>query len=346
MTSSIIKAAVLALALSVQVDAAQYLLVDDFSGPNFYNNFDFITVNDPTGGFVDYQTQSAALSKGLIGYNPTAKRSYMGVDSAKVLSPVQSATNRGRASVRIESKKKYTRGMFIADLYHVPQQACGIWPAFWTVGHENYPRWGEIDIFENINENSQSLHVLHTDHSSVCTIPGNQLGTRQTSVTSSFNCDDTATTGPFGTTQSVNQGCAATTTGNGNYGSSFNANGGGIVAMEWTTKFIKMWTFPPNAVPANIKSGKPDTSTWGTPSFTTEGGNCIINDHFKDHNIVFDTTFCGNYAGQDYFWKQTSCYKNNPTKYAKCTDYVAANPAAFQQAYWIINSVKVYQWQF
>jgi len=86
-------------------------------------------VNDPTGGFVDYQTQAAALSKGLIGYNPTAKRSYMGVDSAKVLSPIQSATNRGRASIRIESKKKYTRGMFIADLYHVPQQACGVWPA-------------------------------------------------------------------------------------------------------------------------------------------------------------------------------------------------------------------------
>ncbi|KAK0100118.1 hypothetical protein ONS95_008458 [Cadophora gregata] len=127
--TSLVKAAVLALALSAQVDAAQYLLVDDFSGPNFYNNFDFITVNDPTGGFVDYQTQAAALSKGLIGYNPTAKRSYMGVDSAKVLSPVQSATNRGRASVRIESKKKYTRGMFIADLYHVPQQACGVWPA-------------------------------------------------------------------------------------------------------------------------------------------------------------------------------------------------------------------------
>ena len=42
MISSAVKAAVLALALSVQVDAAQYLLVDDFSGPNFYNNFDFM----------------------------------------------------------------------------------------------------------------------------------------------------------------------------------------------------------------------------------------------------------------------------------------------------------------
>lgn len=117
-----------------------------------------------------------------------------------------------------------------------------------------------------------------------------------------------------------------------------------MVAMEWTSKFIKMWTFAPNAVPANIKSQKPDTASWGTPSFTTEGGSCDTASHFANHNIVFDTTFCGNYAGQDYFWQQTSCYKNNPTKYASCAAYVAANPAAFAQAYWIINSVKVYQY--
>lgn len=116
--------------------------------------------------------------------------------------------------------------------------------------------------------------------------------------------------------------------------------------MEWTTHFIKMWTFAPNAVPANIVSETPDTSTWGTPSFDTENGDCTILDHFQAHSIVFDTTFCGNYAGQAYFWEQTSCYKNNPTAYPTCTDYVAANPAAFSQAYWIINSVKIYQWQF
>jgi hypothetical protein len=58
-----------------------------------------------------------------------------------------------------------------------------------------------------------------------------------------------------------------------------------------------------------------------------------MNDHFKEHNIVVDTTFCGNFAGQEYFWKQTSCYKNNPAAYPTCAQYVAAKPAAFEQAY-------------
>lgn len=105
-----------------------------------------------------------------------------------------------------------------------------------------------------------------------------------------------------------------------------------------------MWTFPPSQVPANIKSQTPDTSTWGTPSFDTENGNCTMAERFKEHSIVFDTTFCGNYAGQTYFWEQTSCYKNNPEMYPDCNSYVAKNPMAFQEAYWIVNSVKVYQY--
>lgn len=214
----------------------------------------------------------------------------------------------------------------------------------WTVNHENYPEWGEIDIFENINENTASLHTLHT--TAGCTVAANQGATRQTSTEQSYNCDDQATTGPFGTTQSQYQGCSATSTTANSYGSGFNNQGGGTVVMEWSTHFIKMWTFAPGAVPANILSETPDTSTWGLPSFDTEGGNCTMNDHFQAHNMVFDLTFCGTYAGQSYFWEQTSCYKNNPTAYATCADYVAANPSVYANAYWIINSVKVYQWQY
>jgi len=115
--------------------------------------------NDPTGGFVDYLSQSAASSRSLIGYDSTQNRVYIGVDNKNVLSTTQTGSNRGRASVRLESKKSYTHGLFIADLAHVPQQACGIWPAFWTFSNEQYPKWGEIDIYENINENSLSMSL-------------------------------------------------------------------------------------------------------------------------------------------------------------------------------------------
>ena len=114
-------------------------------------------------------------------------------------------------------------------------------------------------------------------------------------------------------------------------------------AMEWTSEVIQIWNFAHSNIPSNLKSGNPDTSTWGTPQFTTAKGSCDIDAHFKDQQVVFNTDFCGTYAGQDYFWEQTSCYKANPKMYPTCNDYVAANPAAYEDAFWTINSLKVYQ---
>jgi beta-glucanase (GH16 family) len=63
--------------------------------------------------------------------------------------------------VRLESKLKYTKGMFVADLFHMPEEACGVWPAFWTVNQvDSYPKWGEIDILENINEQTACKRTL------------------------------------------------------------------------------------------------------------------------------------------------------------------------------------------
>jgi len=114
--------------------------------------------------------------------------------------------------------------------------------------------------------------------------------------------------------------------------------------MEISSHWVKIWNFAPNEVPADITSGAPDTSTFPLPAFTTEGGDCSIPDHFGAQQIIFDTTFCGSYAGIDFFWQQTSCYKANPVASNTCAAYVAAHPQAFANAYWIINSVKVYQW--
>jgi len=57
-----------------------------------------------------------------------------------------------------------------------------------------------------------------------------------------------------------------------------------------------------------------------------------------NHNIVFDTTFCGDWAGS--VWSSdATCSALAST----CQDYVANNPGDFVDAYWLINSLKVYQ---
>lgn len=209
------------------------------------------------------------------------------------------------------------------------------------MSHINYPAQGEIDILENIHEESHTLETLHTTPG--CTVAGNQGATRQTGSQTSYNCDDSAATGPFGTSQSPSQGCAAVNDDPSSYGTPFNAQGGGVFAVEWTSDHIKIWNWARSSIPQDIALGQPNPESWKLPVFTTVGGTCDIDRHFKDHRIIFDTTFCGYWAGQSYFWQKTSCYKNDPTRFPTCVDYVASNPSVFSDAYWAINSVRVYQ---
>ncbi|KAH7114554.1 hypothetical protein B0J13DRAFT_410267, partial [Dactylonectria estremocensis] len=125
-----------------------------------------------------------------------------------------------------------------------------------------------------------------------------------------------------------------------NYGNSFNANGGGVYAMEWTSDHISIWFFARNQIPDNIKTEFLDPSGWGLPTARFTGGSgCNIDTYFMNNNLVFDTTFCGDWAGSAETWNtnlECSALSSN------CNDYVAANPAAFTEAYWLINSIKIF----
>ncbi|RDW79847.1 hypothetical protein BP6252_04485 [Coleophoma cylindrospora] len=333
--SLLLKASALALACAGTASATQqYTIQDTYTGSNFFDMFSFFTDNDPSGGLVDYKSKADALAYTVNGAaQPLIKslpnnQSYFGVDSVTDLT---NSNARGRASVRLQSNNIYNHGLFIADIAHMPASVCGTWPAFWTVGLPSstvvYPTHGEIDIIENINEQTVNLATLHTNAG--FSIGG--LSNEMTSAATTTNCDNGATN---------NAGCSATSKDTASYGSGFNAVGGGVYAMQWTSSVINVWNFHPSNVPSDITSGKPDPSTWGLPSFSSTGGSGDIDTHFIDHNMIFDTTFCGDFAGNSYLWSQTTCFSDS---YPTCNSYVAANPAMYQDAYWLVNSVKVYQ---
>ena len=75
---------------------------------------------------------------GLISTSSGSVR--FGADSQNVISP----TGPGRASVRLQSATVYNGGLFVADIAHMPGPACGIWPAYWTLGTGYWPLNGEI----------------------------------------------------------------------------------------------------------------------------------------------------------------------------------------------------------
>ncbi|KAI7135592.1 hypothetical protein KC352_g30573, partial [Hortaea werneckii] len=196
------------------------------------------------------------------------------------------------------------------------------------------PDWatnGEIDIIEGVNTGMSNSISMHTEAG--CTIAGSgQTATFQTS-----DCDHNA---------NGNSGCGSLLDGSkipNNYGEGLNNNGGGVYATEWTSEYIKHWFFPRGSIPDNIASGEPDPATWGIPTVNAQG-SCDIDSHFNNMSIIINTDFCGAWAGWVYQSQFPECPQNmSANSLDSCVDFVGNNPSYFEQAYWEINSLRVYQ---
>ncbi|KAG9727864.1 endo-1,3(4)-beta-glucanase, partial [Aureobasidium melanogenum] len=302
----------------VNLSIAGYVLQDDYNSAAFFDMFDFFTYSDPTHGFVQYIDESSAWNTGLI--SNSNDKVYIGVDHTNV-------QPNGRPSIRLTSKNAYNSGtLVILDLEHMPGNACGAWPAFWMVG-PSWPNGGEIDIIEGVNTQNHNAMTLHTADG--CSIYDNG------NFTGSLWSDDCYVNAAD---QTANEGCQITTSNYNTYGDGFNNVGGGVYAMEWTDEAISIWFFQRGSIPSNVLSANPSPdATWGKPlsQFT---GCCDIPEFFSDQQIVFDVTFCGDWAGS--VWSSDSTCS---ALSGSCTDYVANNPQAFGNAYWSINSLQVFE---
>lgn len=296
---------------------AQYTLEDVYDATNFFDQFSFFTGPDPTNGYVEYVDAETADAQQLAGY--TDGNIFMGVDY------VTANPANGRRSVRLTSNKAFTHGLFVADIAHMPGSICGTWPAFWMFG-PNWPSSGEIDMIEGVNTQTATSITLHT--SPECSV--SNWGSLESTELLSAECG----------ADGGSTGCSQATSTNQNYGDGFNDIGGGVYATEWSSDAISVWFFPRSSIPGDIASESPEPSSWGTPQakFLSGDGGCDIDSHFQNNNLVFDTTFCGDWAGS--VWDQNDeCTALAPS----CEDYVANNPGDFAESYWSVNSVKVYQ---
>lgn len=150
----------------------------------------------------------------------------------------------------------------------------------------NWPNSGEIDIIEGVNSQTANKMALHTRAGCSITNTGTFSGTIATS-----NCDVNAPGQP------ANAGCGIGSYDTATYGAGFNAVGGGVYATEWTSNAISIWFFRRGQIPGDINSGNPNPASWGRPLARFEG-SCRIDDFFRDNNIIFDVTYCGDWAGE------------------------------------------------
>jgi hypothetical protein len=303
----------LSAAAFAQLSIAGYVLEDDYM-TDFYGAFDFWNAPDPTNGFVKYVDRDTASQMGLM--NTTAGVVQWGVDTTN-------PTPEGRPSIRLTSKKIYEHGLVVLDVAHMPT-GCGTWPAFWMVGPE-WPNNGEIDILEGVNEQTNNAMTLHTGPG--CAIAdGGFSGSVETQ-----SCDVKADG------QAANAGCSIKHASENSYGAGLNSIGGGVYATQWTNDAISVWYFPRGSIPTDALGDAPDPTSWPTPDARFANSACDIQNIFNKQQIVFDTTFCGDWAGN--VWSSGSCASKAPT----CNEYVANNPSAFMDAGWTINALKVYK---
>lgn len=312
------KASFYALAASVFLRSASaaYSISESYTGSTFFDGFQIDNSPELNGGFVQYVDYNTATSSGLVQQKGDSIR--LGVDSTTT------NTNGGRKSVRATSKNRYNEGLYLFDVQHNPGGICGSFPSLWTVG-SSWPDDGEIDIIEQINLYSTNQYTLHTGKNAGCynsdDLPqgGHNIG---------LNCNQGLDNG---------FGCAIGDDRQSSFGAGFNANGGGIQAMEWTSSYIHFWFFPRNEIPSDISSGTPKPRTWGAPT-ADFGLSCSISSNFHDQQIIFMIDFCGDWVKNDW---SSSCQAQ--TGYGSCPEYVSAKPGDFQDAYWEINSVKIYK---
>lgn len=313
------------------VAASNYTLSHDYSGAAFFQGFTFDAIPDPTNGLVEYVDKATANSSSMAGLFAAGEGAphtvYLGVGGSATI-----AGQTGRRSIRVSTNQTWNHALIIADIAHMPS-ACGAWPAFWMLGSGEWPLGGEIDILEGVNDQNANIMTLHTTSGMALTNDSSSL----TGVINTGDCDVDAAN------QQKNQGCQIQDKSSvPSFGKPFNDNGGGVFSMQWTSDFIKIWFFPRNSIPTNVLSAAPNpssTGSWGKPNALfkpTQPG--AIDLHFKDLQIIFDTTYCGDWAGNA--WNaSTACSAKAPT----CEAYMATNPVELNEAYWAINSIKVFQ---
>jgi len=313
---------------TASADPAGWNLVQTYSGPNFFDQWDFWTSADPTHGTVSYVSGSDATSLGLTSANESS--AVMRVSTAQPL-PSGYAN---RPSIRITTQRSFTGGLLVGDIAHMPV-GCGIWPAFWSNG-PNWPAGGEIDIIEGVADATHNTASIHTNPG--CTIPTDYgaSGTLALSGSEGYDCAAEETN---------DSGCGMTDTTPNNYGTPFNNAGGGVFAMKWDSTGIAVYFWSRANIPEDVSSGLPNPAGWPEPIGAWPAAQCSPYEFFYQNVAIFDTTLCGDWAGNAWssvaYGASESCAQS--TGYSTCAAYVAAEGAAFADAYWEVYSVKLYQ---
>jgi hypothetical protein len=105
-----------------------------------------------------------------------------------------------------------------------------------------------------------------------------------------------------------NEGCGVNSD-VGSFGSSWNDNGGGMLAVELRKDGIRTWQWTNTQIPKGLKADgtgvTPDPATWGSATGDWPNTDCDIGARFRNMSIVINISLCGTWAARSDVYSQS-----------------------------------------
>ncbi|GAA5975888.1 hypothetical protein JCM11641_002829 [Rhodosporidiobolus odoratus] len=297
-----------------------------YKGHSFFEGFQFQIITDLSEGSVSYVDEAYAYKHKLaeVTRHGSVIRT---VDRWSELQP-----NISRDLVRLESNEVYVAGhLMFFDSKHMPI-GCGTWYVYPGVrtssqsilmplsnlGRRQFalPDLGDSTLSKVPTTGGTIRMALHTTEGCTRNASVPQTG-NSTAPWASDNCY----------AYSSSYGCQTMDWDPRSYGESFNKAGGGVFAMLFGETGISFWRWSRHDIPLDVRLGRPNWTTWGTPVGAFDGSTCDTKTFFKQQIITLasrttELPLCGTWAGIDSVWQDPIESGNYYSKYPTCADAV------------------------
>mmetsp|Transcript_33089 Transcript_33089/g.102721 ORF Transcript_33089/g.102721 Transcript_33089/m.102721 type:complete len:524 (+) Transcript_33089:64-1635(+) len=249
-------------------------------GHGFFDGFKFLT-EDTNHGAAHYLTKQMAQAEGVADAH-----SGFAILRAGKRDPVYQYK---RHSAKIATTRSWSRFLATMRFSHVPY-GCGVWPSFFTLAvGKSWPEGGEVDVLEYVNDgpSQASFHSgedCTLDHAAV-----NKYGNMPDRNRMNYACKTLYPKllgcGPNKWTQS---------------GRSW-ARTPGVLALERTDDFLKIFFLPEGRIPHDLLAGKPRPDAWDQSliisyyPFAASGCSPSV---MTAQQLVLNIGFCGDWASK------------------------------------------------
>lgn len=282
--------------------SAKYTLNHQYNSTNFENEFD-----------------TKAYQFGF-GYDPNAKMIrtkndliYMETDFPKYSS---------FETFYLTSKKAYSMGLFLFDIYHMPNRSCGIESGLSLVNIDEDMMSRDYFRVINIGRLSKDKSIsLSLETPCKIEKTGDYKGQLLENQCGSDSYDRLS--------------CMFNVKKGGVFGKEFNMHGGGVYAVELTQKAIKIWHFSRFSIPPDIFNEKPDPELWDLP-LALFHGDCDFKEVFNNFMIIFRFDLCRHFHEDNWSQECTAL-----TGFDSCENFL--KKGTLKNSHWLIKSVKIYK---